>query len=122
MCTHSQPAVWRDTQGVLAAWATAAVGHPGDPGASATLDLSQSLDVDVDQLPRALTLVAHGGLKAEASELAHPDPRQDPRDGRERHVEHLSDLRGGGPQPPQRRDRFEPLVTGPVRDPMRRRG
>jgi hypothetical protein len=63
MCTHSHPAVWRKTPSdVLSARATAVVGDPGDPGASATLDLSQSLDVDVDQLPRPLTLIAHDGL------------------------------------------------------------
>ena len=34
----------------------------------------------------------------------------------------LGDLRAGEPHPPQRGDRRDPLLTGSVRDPMRRRG
>src|ERR1019366_8539356 len=111
-----------DAKGVLASWPFATGGRPGDPAAGAALDPSQPLDVDVDQLTRPLALVADRWLKAEASELAHSDPVQDPRDSRERHVEHLGDLRTGEPQPSERRDRLDPLLTGPVRNPMRRRG
>ena len=84
-----------DSEWVLASWPQAAGGRSGDRGAGAVLDPSQALDVDVDQLAGSLALLAHRGLEAEASELAHPDSRQDPRDGRERHVEDLGDLRAG---------------------------
>jgi hypothetical protein len=36
------------------------------------------LDVDVDQLARALAFIALGRLEPEAAELAHPDPLKDP--------------------------------------------
>src|SRR5450755_201350 len=68
----------RYAQSVGSARATAAVGHAGDPRAGATLDPSQLLDVDMDQLTRSLALVAHRGLQADTPELAHPDPRKDP--------------------------------------------
>jgi hypothetical protein len=61
---------------------------PGALGA----DPSQLLDLDVDQLTRTLTFIPLGRLKAQATELAHPVPRQDPRDSRERHLEHVGDL------------------------------
>jgi hypothetical protein len=53
--------------------------------------------VDVDQLSRPLTLVAHSGLQADTSELAHPDPLKDSRHGPKRHIEDLGDLRTGEP-------------------------
>ena len=42
----------------------------GDPLASAALDPSELLDVDVDQLARASSLVPLRGLQAEPAELA----------------------------------------------------
>jgi hypothetical protein len=51
-----------------------------DALAGAALDAPKLLDVDVDQLARALAFVALGRLEPEAAELAHPDPGQDPRD------------------------------------------
>src|ERR1039458_9895701 len=121
---HALPAcgLAPDAKGVLASWPQAPGGRSGEPGAGAAVDPSQPLDVDVDQLTRPLALVADRWLKAEASELAHSDPVQDPRDGRERHVEHLGDLRASAPQPSERRDRLDSLLTASVRDPMRRRG
>jgi hypothetical protein len=76
----------------------------------------------VDKLTRPFTLVADRRLEPEAAKLAHPDPLKDPRHRRERHVQDLSDFRAGEPHPPQRGDRLNPLLTGSVRDPMRRGG
>src|SRR5829696_9682289 len=52
-----------------------AVAHPL---ARTALDAAQLLDVDVDQLAGALTLIAAGRLQAQATELARPDPGADP--------------------------------------------
>jgi hypothetical protein len=79
-------------------------------------DTAKLLDVDVDQLAWTSSLVALSGLEAKAPELAHPDPEQDPRDGRQRHPEHLGDLRSGETQPPERRDRLHALLVGAMRD------
>jgi hypothetical protein len=90
--------------GVAPALARDAVARP-------VIDPPEFLDVDVDQLARSLTLIALRGLQAETAEFAHPDPRENPRDCRERHLEHLGDLGAGQPHTPQRRDRFDtPLV------------
>src|SRR5207248_1785103 len=86
------------------------------------LDASKLLDVDVDQLTGPLALVAPRGLKPQATELAHPDPREDARDGRERHAEDLGDLRAREAQSPKRRERLHALLAGAVRDRARRRG
>src|ERR1019366_2289161 len=107
---------------VLAGGPFATGGRSGEPAAGAAPDPPQPLDVDMDQLTRPLTLIALSWLKPETSELAHSDPRQDSRHGRQRHVEDPGELRTGEPQPAQGRDRLDPLLTGPVRDPMRRRG
>src|ERR1035441_8478958 len=56
--------------GVPAAFAGHAV-----PGTA--LDAPELLDVDVDQLSRALALITDRRLEAQAPELAHPDPQQD---------------------------------------------
>ena len=73
-------------------------------------DPPQLLDVDVDQLSGALSLVAVGRLGwLQAAALAEADPRQPPRDGRERHAEHLGDLRRRHPQAPQRLDRLQAI-------------
>jgi hypothetical protein len=77
----------------------AAGGVSGESAAGAALDAAQALDVDVEQLTRPLALVAHSGLEAKASELAHPGPGQDSRHGRERHVQALGDLRASEPHP-----------------------
>jgi hypothetical protein len=67
-----------DSEGVFAGGPFAAGGVSGEPAARAVRDPSQALDVDVDQLTGSLALVADGGLEAEAAELAHPGPGQDP--------------------------------------------
>ena len=98
--------------------ARALAGH-AVPGAG---DHAEPLDVDVDQLARACALVAICRLgRFEPAELAQPDPPQDRRDGRERHTETDRDLRSGHPQPPQRRDRPDPVLGRAVRDRPRRR-
>jgi hypothetical protein len=51
----------------------------GDAMSGAAMDAPEFLDVDVDQLTRALAFVAHCWFQADPSELAHPDPGQDPR-------------------------------------------
>jgi hypothetical protein len=86
------------------------------------MDATELLDVDVDQFAGASSLVALRRLQAEPAELPHPDAGQDPRHGRQRHLERLSDLRPGHPQPPQRRDHLNPLLVGAVRDHRRCRG
>src|SRR5271155_4577639 len=78
------------------------------PGA---VDLSELLNVDVDQLTRRRAFIADRRLKAQSPELAHPDPRQDPRDGRERHIQALGDLRAGHPQTPQRSNDLDTLLS-----------
>ena len=93
----------------------AAGGRSDEPAAGTVLDPSEPLDVDVDQLARPLSLVPDRRLKTETSELAHPSPGQDPRHGRERHVEALGDLRAGEPHPSQRGDHLDAPFLGPVR-------
>src|SRR3954453_5808108 len=79
-------------------------------------------DIDGDELAGVLALVALGRFPAEPSQLAHPDPRQDARDRRERHPEQLGDLATGEPEPPERRDRLDPSLLGAVgHDPGRGR-
>src|SRR5438045_3920339 len=90
--------------------------------ARACLDPPKFLDVDVDQLTRALALIAPSRLQTQPPELAHPDPRENPRDRRERHLEDLSDLRASESQPPERCDRLHPLLAGAMRDRDRGRG
>jgi hypothetical protein len=80
--------------------------------ASARADASELLDVDVEQLAWASSLVVLCGLHAEPAELAHPDPGQDPGHGQERHVERLGDLRTGHPQPSERSDHLEAALIG----------
>src|SRR5437764_14184439 len=75
--------------------------------AGATLDASELLDVDVDQFAGDGTFVALGGLEAQASQAAHPDPGQDPRDGRQRPVQQLGDLGSSEAHPAQRGDRLD---------------
>jgi hypothetical protein len=84
---------------------------------SATLDATELLDVDMDQLTRHLAFVAHSGLEPETTELAHPDLRQDPRDRRECHPKHLADLRASHPQAPQGGDRLDAPLIRAVGDP-----
>src|SRR5207245_2096371 len=73
-----------------------------DTFAGAALDPPELLDIDVDQLARPVTLVALRGLKAQAPELAHPELPQDPGHRGVRHLQALSDLHTGQPQPTQR--------------------
>jgi hypothetical protein len=85
------------------------------------VDASELLDVDMDQFAGALSLIAVRRLHSEPAELAHPDPREDPRDRRERPIEQLGDLRPRKPQPAQRRDHLDRLLAGAVGDHRRRR-
>src|SRR5947209_4029537 len=103
----------------LAASALSVCAHGGVAATFAVYAMSgtvvnpaELLDVDVDQLSGTLTLVAPGRLHPEPAELAHPDPREDPRDGRESHPKGLRDLRAGEPQPPERSDRLNALLAG----------
>jgi hypothetical protein len=106
----------------LSVGASARVAAPArHPMSGAARDPAELLDVDVDQLARARALVALGRLEPQAPELAHPDPRQHPRDRRERHPEHLGDLGAREAQTPQRRDRLQTPLVGAVRDPPRSR-
>jgi hypothetical protein len=82
---------------------------------------TELLDVDVDQLTRPAPFVALCGLQADAAELAHPNPGQDPRHGRERHAQRLGDLCASHPQPPQSGDHLDPSLIGPVGHDRRRR-
>ena len=102
--------------GALSGHSAAVTAAARNAARRATLDLAQLLDVDVDQLTRPLSLVANSGLEAEASELAHADPREDPRDRGERHPERLGDLRACEAQPTQGGDRLYALLIGAVRD------
>jgi hypothetical protein len=86
------------------------------------VDASELLDVDVDELAGSSALVALRGLQAEPAELAHPDPRQDARDRRERHPEQFGDLGAGEAQPAQRGDRLDAVLAGACRDRARSRG
>lgn len=88
----------------------------------ASFDPPELLDVDVQQLAWAISLVALRGLKTDPPELAHPNPCQDPRDRRDRHLQTLSDLRAGHPQPPQSRDHLDPPLIGAIGHHRRRRG
>ncbi len=83
---------------------------------SAALDAPELLDVDVEQLTRSSSLVALRGLQAVPAELPKPDPGEDPRHRRERHLEALGDLRARHPQPPERGDHLDPALLGAVRD------
>src|SRR5712691_6151992 len=75
----------------------------------------------MDQLAWPLALVASCGLEAKTAEPAHPDPGEDPRDGRERHPQGLGDLRTREAQPPQGGDRLHALLAGAMRDRVRGR-
>src|SRR5919109_4149213 len=106
-----------DASGVTCARAASMLAEAGDavPGALRA-DPSELLDVDVDELARLLAFIALRGLGAEPTELAHPDPGQDARDGRARHAQRLGDLRAGEPQPSERRDHLDTLLAGAMRD------
>src|SRR5438309_983144 len=110
------------TGGVSLDWRASVTASARDAMPSATCDAPELLDVDMDQLARSLALVALSGLKTKAPELAHPDPREDPRDRRQRHPERLGDLGTREAQPPQRRDRLHPLLLRAVGDRAWRRG
>lgn len=76
----------------------------------------------MDQFTRSSSFVALGRFETDPSELAHPDPGQNRRDGRGGHAEHLGDLRTGEPQPPQRDNRLNAPLAGAIRDAVWRRG
>src|SRR3954447_19542918 len=121
MCTYSQPAPAATDTGEVGE-RPAVVLVAGHAMTSAARDPAEFLDVDVDQLARPLAFIALGLLEPETSELAHPDPGQDPRHRRQRHPERVGDLRASEPQPPERGDRLDPPLAGAVRDEPRRRG
>jgi hypothetical protein len=75
----------------------------------------------MDQFTGALSLITVRRLDPEPTELAHPDPREDSRNGRERPVKQLGDLGTREPETPQRRDHLNRLLAGAVRDHRRRR-
>jgi len=83
------------------------------------LDPPELLDIDVDQLPGTLALVALGGLQPQPAEFAYPDLSQDPRDGREGHPENLGNLSSGQTHTTWCRDRSDALLTCAVRDSQR---
>src|SRR5947209_6035133 len=89
--------------------------------ARTAVDPAELLDVDMNQLARSFALIALRRLETETAELAHPNPRQDPRNRRERHIERLGDLRAGETQPAQRSDRLHALLARAMRDQPRRR-
>src|SRR5438874_1058249 len=122
MWTYSQPTVcrWAPSASILQGTMTLAA-PAGDPVASTVLDPSQLLDVDMDQLAWSLSLVSLSRLETQPSELAHPQPGEDSRHGRERHCQHLGDLGTGEPQPPERHDRLHPPLRGSMRDRIRGR-
>ena len=86
------------------------------------LDPPELLDVDVNQLTGALFLVAPGGLEAQSAEPAHPEPRKDRGDGRQRHRKQLRELGGREAQPAQRSDRGDAVIGGSMGNAFRRRG
>jgi hypothetical protein len=54
------------------------------------VDTPELLNIDVEQLARAFTLIAVDGLeRLQPAALAKPDPQQHRRDGRELHREQL---------------------------------
>jgi hypothetical protein len=93
-----------------------------DAPACTSLDPAELLDVDVDELARPRALVADRLLEPEPAELAHPNPRQDPGDGRERHSQRLRDLSRREAEPAQLRDHLDPIGRGAVCDMLRCRG
>jgi hypothetical protein len=86
------------------------------------LNAAQLLDVDVNQLPGPLALIALGRFQSQAPEPAHPDPGQDARDRRARSLEQLGDLGPTEPQPAQRGDRLDGVLAGAISDPLGSRG
>jgi len=82
-----------------------------------TVDPAELLYIDVEELAWTGALVAVGRLeRLQPRQPAQTDPRQDPRHRRERHPEHLGDLRRSHPQTPQRRDQADALLASAVRD------
>jgi hypothetical protein len=82
----------------LAVLAGAVAGH----APARTVDATELLDVDVQQLAGVAALVAVGRLKrVKSAELAQADALEDRRDGRQRHAQALGDLARGHPQPAQ---------------------
>jgi hypothetical protein len=87
------------------------------------VDSTELLDVDVDQLAGALSLVAIRRFgRLEPAALPKADPQEHGRDGRKCHPEYLSDLRRGKPQPAKCRDRDDTRLRRATRHAMRRRG
>jgi hypothetical protein len=87
---------------------------PGDAVPSPA-DPAEFLDVDLDELAGAATLLAGGRLgRLDLRQLAQPDAAQDYRDGRQRHRQAEGDLRARYPQPAQRGDDLDARLAGAV--------
>src|SRR5215470_1372836 len=81
---------------------------------------AQLLDVEMDQLTRAATLVSVGWLgRLEARQPMQPEPLEDRTHGRDRHPELRRDPRGRQPQPAelldQRLDRSRSATRNALR-------
>src|SRR5215469_15778915 len=86
-----------------------------------TRDTPELLGVEVDQLARALALVAHHRrLVIQRRQPVQAQPAQNPADRGHRHAELASDLRSAHPLPPQPLDLAYPLVTSTVLAAVRR--
>ena len=85
-------------------------------------DPTQLLHVDEEELTRSLPLIAVRRLRRlEPGEAAEPDPGQDRRHSRERHLKPLRDLPPPSAAPDERCDRLHSLLRGAMRDPTWRR-
>ena len=89
----------------------------GDAMPGAALDPPELLDIDMDQLAWSRALIPLRRLQTKPSQLAQPDPLQDPRDRGDRDVEQISELWGGEPHPPQRRQQLHHWLIGAVVQP-----
>src|SRR5213079_1143668 len=95
--------------------------NAGDALAGASMDASQLLDVDVDQLARPRSFIAKRGLEAQPAELAHSQPLADRADGRQRQIQQLAELWRREAQPSQRCDQLLGPGARLVGHPSRRR-
>jgi len=108
--------------GVSAARPVAARRASTNAFAGAARDPAELFDVDVDELAGSRALIPDRLLEAEPAKSAHPQPLQDPGNGRERHPQRLGDLGGGESQPTQLDNRLDAVSAGAVGDPLGRRG
>ena len=70
-----------------------------------TVDPAELLDIEVDHLARAFTLVAaHRLCRLQGREFVEPEPSQDAADSGRRHPDLRCDLLAGAALTPKRRD------------------